>query len=160
MSTKLDHQENSGSHGGYEHQDVGVAGVLYALIGLAVFCLVVHFLVTGLYGVLERFADTEKAPMSPLIADVPTDVRHVPKGYPQTVFPDPKLEEDELGQFKSILAGQEETLNSYGWVNQAAGVARIPVDRAIDLLAQRGLPVHSETAASAAPVTARKAVKH
>lgn len=32
-------------------------------------------------------------------------------------------------------------LNSYGWVNQPAGIAHIPIDRAIALLAEQGLPV-------------------
>ena len=31
-------------------------------------------------------------------------------------------------------------LNTYGWVDRKAGVAHIPVDRAIDILAKRGLP--------------------
>ena len=31
-------------------------------------------------------------------------------------------------------------LQSYGWVNRPAGVVRLPVARAMDLLAERGLP--------------------
>ncbi len=34
-------------------------------------------------------------------------------------------------------------LNTYAWVDKDAGVVRIPVDRAIDLLAQKGLPSHN-----------------
>jgi hypothetical protein len=160
MTAKLDKHGKPEAHGGYEHQDVGVMGIFYALVGLAVFCLVVHFLVTGLYHALDRFSDSGTAPMSPLIANVPSDVRHVPKDYPQAVFPNPKLEEDEVGQFKSILAGQEETLNSYGWVDEKAGVARIPIDQAMNLIAQRGLPVHgSEASATPASVPANAARK-
>ena len=157
----MDKHENPAGHGDFERKDIGVAGVLYSMVGLFAFCLIVHFLVTGLYGVLERFstADKDKAPMSPLITNVPTDMRHVAKGYPQTVFPNPKLEEDELGQFKSILAGQEETLNSYGWVDEKAGVARIPIDRAMDLLAQRGLPTHSQSSSTVASVAKKKGAK-
>ena len=29
-------------------------------------------------------------------------------------------------------------LDNYGWVDKSAGVVRIPIDRAIDLLAVRG----------------------
>ena len=39
---------------------------------------------------------------------------------------------------------EEQTLNSYGWVDQQAGVVRIPIDRAMDLLAQRGLPTRPQ----------------
>ena len=31
-------------------------------------------------------------------------------------------------------------LDGYGWVDRAKGVVRVPVDRAMDLIAQRGLP--------------------
>jgi hypothetical protein len=34
-----------------------------------------------------------------------------------------------------------ERLSHYGWVDRAAGIAHIPIDRAIDILAKRGLPV-------------------
>jgi mono/diheme cytochrome c family protein len=36
-------------------------------------------------------------------------------------------------------------LTGYGWVDQTAGVAHIPIDRAIALVAERGLPVGVET---------------
>ena len=39
---------------------------------------------------------------------------------------------------------EEQTLNSYGWVDQQAGVVRIPIDRAMELLAQRGLPTRPQ----------------
>ncbi len=144
---------------GFEHQDVGVAGIVYALVGLALFCLIVHFLVTGLYHALDRYYASDSTTMSPLVANVPSDTRHVSKDYPQAVFPNPKLEEDEVSQFKSILAGQEETLNSYGWVDEKAGVARIPIDQAMKLIAQRGLPVLSESSSAAAKDPAKKAAK-
>jgi len=36
--------------------------------------------------------------------------------------------------------GEEQTLNSYGWVDQNAGVVHIPIAEAMKLVAQRGLP--------------------
>ena len=39
---------------------------------------------------------------------------------------------------------EEQTLHSYGWVDQPAGVVRIPIDRAMELLAQRGLPTRPQ----------------
>jgi hypothetical protein len=35
-------------------------------------------------------------------------------------------------------------LQTYGWVDQAAGIAKIPIDQAIELLATRGLPSWNE----------------
>ena len=45
---------------------------------------------------------------------------------------------------------ENEVLGSYDWVDQKNGVVRIPIDRAMDLLAQRGLPVISQADAARA----------
>src|SRR5579875_1217650 len=39
------------------------------------------------------------------------------------------------------LKQQNQILNSYGWVDRKAGIVRIPIDQAMDLLLQKGLPV-------------------
>src|SRR5258708_24987121 len=62
-------------------------------------------------------------------------------------FPEPRLEEDERDQINHIRLGEEEQLNSYGWTDEKAGVVRIPIERAMELTAQRGLPVYSAKAA-------------
>ena len=41
---------------------------------------------------------------------------------------------------KQLRATEEATLTTYGWVNRKNGIVHIPIDRAIELLAQRGLP--------------------
>jgi hypothetical protein len=51
------------------------------------------------------------------------------------------LETNERGQFRDFLMNQEDQLNSYGWVDEKADVAHIPIERAMELTVQRGLPV-------------------
>jgi len=85
--------------------------------------------------------------VNPLVTAAPEDTRHIAPGYPQAVFPNPKLEEDERGQLNGIRLREEQTLYSYGWVDEKAGTVHIPIERAMDLLVQRGLPVHSQNAA-------------
>jgi hypothetical protein len=65
------------------------------------------------------------------------------------------LEEDERGQLNGIRLEEENTLYSYGWVDEKAGTVRIPIDRAMDLLVQRGLPVRAENVASDASAAKR-----
>ncbi len=36
---------------------------------------------------------------------------------------------------------ENEKVHTYGWNNQSRGVVRVPIERAIDLIAERGLPV-------------------
>jgi hypothetical protein len=54
-------------------------------------------------------------------------------------FPQPRLERNERIEINEFRLQEEQTLNSYGWVDQKAGVVRIPIDRAMQLIAQRGL---------------------
>ena len=82
--------------------------------------------------------------MNPLVTNVPEDTRHIAPGYPQGTFPNPKLEEDERGQLNGIRMNEEKTLYSYGWVDEKAVTVRIPIERAMDLLVQRGLPVRPQ----------------
>jgi len=41
---------------------------------------------------------------------------------------------------KQLRATEDAILTTYGWVDREKGIVRIPIDRAIDLLATRGLP--------------------
>ncbi len=45
-----------------------------------------------------------------------------------------------------ILAEQQSKLETYGWEDRQAGTVRIPIERAMDLLVQKGLPVASPAA--------------
>lgn len=138
-------------NGGYERQDIGVAAVLYFLLGLAVAGLLVYFIVDGLYHFLDKRSEAEQAPVNPLVTNAPADTRRISRDYPQSAFPNPKLEEDERGQLNGIRLKEEETLSTYDYIDKNAGTVRIPIDRAMDLIAQRGIPVRSQSAAAGAP---------
>jgi hypothetical protein len=138
------HPVNPNANGGYERRDIGVAGVLYFLLGLAVAGLFIYFIVAGLYSYLEKRSEAEQSPINPLVTTAPADTRRIPKEYPQAVFPNPKLEEDERGQLNGIRLQEEQTLSTYDYVDQKAGTVRIPIDRAMELVAQRGLPVRTQ----------------
>jgi hypothetical protein len=78
---------------------------------------------------------------------VPQDTRHLStdyKDYLNQNFPSPQLEIDERTQLDKVRLKEEETLATYGWVDQKAGVVRIPIERAMDLIAQRGLPTRTQ----------------
>jgi hypothetical protein len=142
---------NEAANGGYERQDMAPKGVLYFLLGLALATLLCLAGLKGLYAYLDRREKADQPEVNPLVTNVPADTRHIAPGYPQAVFPNPKLEEDERGQLNGILTNEEKILYSYGWVDEKAGTVHIPIERAMDLLVQRGLPVRGQGAASAAP---------
>jgi len=149
MSTGHSHTPASGpaSHGAYERRDIGIAGVLYFLGGLVVAGVMVTLFVNGLYHYLDKRSEAAQAPMSPLVTNAPLDTRHLSTNYQEYLkqnFPSPQLEIDERNQLDSVRLNEEQTLATYGWVDQKAGVVRIPIERAMDLIAQRGLPARTQ----------------
>jgi hypothetical protein len=75
----------------------------------------------------------------------------IPGFEPGRQAPQPRLQGEPFGDWTALKARQESLLGSYGWVDEQAGVARIPIDRAMKLLMDRGLPVRTGAAAAAAP---------
>ena len=157
MSSEI-HPANSTGNGGYERSDIGVKGVLYFLLGLAVAGLFTYFIVDGLYWYLDKRSETQQAPVNPLVTNAPADTRHIPDDYPKSAFPDPRLENDERGQLNDIRLTEEQTLSTYDYIDKNAGTVRIPIERAMDLVAQRGLPVRTQgaPAEATAPVQSNK----
>jgi len=137
-------RENTAGRGNYERQDLQPSGILYFLLALAVATLLCILGLRGLFAFLEHHEKALQPPVNPLVANVPTDTRRVAPGYPQSAFPNPKLEEDERGQLNDVRMNEERVLYSYGWVDEKAGRVHIPIERAMDLLVQRGLPVRSQ----------------
>jgi hypothetical protein len=146
MSDPVKH-ESTPSHGGYERQDISARGIFYFLAGLLAATLLIAFLLSGLYRILDQRFRTHQPPVNPLAANVPQDTRQVPPQYPQAAFPDPRLETDERTQLNGIRIAEEQKLNSYGWVDEKAGTMHIPIERAMELLTQRGLPLRPQSGA-------------
>jgi len=75
-------------------------------------------------------------------------VRHQPLGPPASPFEDvrtipaaPRLQVEAPVDLKRYHADQDRILESYGWVDAPAGIVRIPVHRAMDILLQKGYPI-------------------
>ncbi len=47
--------------------------------------------------------------------------------------PAPRLQTDPIGELEALRAEEDALLGSYGWVDRDAGIARIPIERAIEL---------------------------
>jgi hypothetical protein len=60
-------------------------------------------------------------------------------------FPEPRLEDNERTELNDFRYGVEEKLNSYGWVDKNAGIAHIPIEQAMQSIAQKGLPTTPQT---------------
>ena len=135
------------NHDGFEQEDLSSRTALYFLAGLVLVGLVVYLIVFGMYRFLDSYATAHQPAMSPMVTPE-SDTRAVTPQNAET-FPQPRLEENERTQFRSFIEDQDRKLATYDWVDKDRGTVRIPIDRAMELIAQRGLPVHAEAASSA-----------
>ena len=58
--------------------------------------------------------------------------------------PEPRLQIHPREDLQDLRASEDAILNSYGWVDKNAGIVRIPIDEAMKLILQRGLPARQE----------------
>jgi hypothetical protein len=127
-----------GSAPGHELSDLKPRAIAIFLLVLAV--MIVGVLVVSVW--VHNYSASRLAR---------TDVALSPVAKPAAP-PEPRLQVFAPKETQEFRAREDDILKNYGWVNREAGLVRIPIDRAIQLLAERGLPV-------AAPKAKRPAVK-
>ncbi len=113
---------------GHEPKDADVIGlgVIIAMLLLIIgICLLVSF------GTLHFFQRKDGARRESPGAAMAAQV---------AAFPQPRLLIRPGSERKDLEKTQRTQLDTYGWVDRQAGVARIPIARAMQLLVERGLP--------------------
>ncbi len=144
MNKEKDREPDAlGGSPGFEREDLSPRAIIAFLIGLAVFCIIVHFAVTAMLRIADDYTHAHAKSKSPLVALNP-DTRAV---LPSTIekVAQPRLETDEATEIYGFREKEEEELNTYGWVDQKAGIVHIPIERAMQLIAQRGLSTTPQT---------------
>lgn len=135
------HQNQPGP--GFEPKDLGSRPIYGFLISLVVIGILIYYVLWGVFNGLDAWSRRHERQGSPLVqAEVDTREPDAPRTHEkiQREFPEPRLEDNERTELDPFRYQEEQTLNSYGWVDQNAGVARIPIERAMELIVQRGLP--------------------
>lgn len=160
------HPANPAGHGDYERSDISVRGVLYFLVGLALFGAFAYLVAAGIYSFLDKRSAAEQTPVNPLVTNAPADTRRLPPEYKtddestdyekylEKNFPAPQLETKERIQLTKVRLREEEALSTYDYIDKNAGTVRIPITRAMDLIAQRGLPTRAQAGTAPAPAMA------
>jgi len=123
----------------YDTTDLSARGVVFFLIFLAIGGVLVTGATWGVYKYIAR-AVAGPNPIAGPMAASRQELRS--EGVdPALRFPPPQLQADPVADFNRFHEREQEILNSYGWVDQANGKVRIPIERAIDQVAATGLPV-------------------
>jgi hypothetical protein len=96
-------------------------------LGLTVLVIIVYFLMSGMFSYLER---RQKASDQSRSIFVNTS----------TLPPEPRLQVTPSQDLKQVRVDEEKILSTSGWVDREGGIVRIPIQRSMELLSQRGLP--------------------
>lgn len=150
-------------HHGHEVTDVNIKGVLAFGLVLFIAAVLIHVVLWGFYVGLDRYGEK----FAPAIA--PAGERAFQKEDPLlpqnkrqetaaktaetqqelmnrlvSTFPAPRLQDDNVRDLSEMRKAEDKALAGYTYLDQANGRVRIPIDRAMDLLVQRGLPTRAQ----------------
>ena len=135
MSTSLHDIEYGPNPPGaqYEHTDIDPSIGYKFAIWLLVAMLMSAGIVYGTFWFFngQQHAADAAAQKYPLAAG---QVRELPL---------PHLQTQPFKDIYLLRKGENEKLESYGWMDKGAGVTRIPIERAMELTLERGLPARS-----------------
>jgi hypothetical protein len=151
---------------GYETSDVKVTGIVVFVASLAIF-LVVFFVVCFLMGKAINTAlirhdgppnkwnqyNFAEGKGKNLESNAVLEQQQLRKMTAR--FPTPQLQMDDGNQDIADMHAREDLLlDHYTWVEQQKGAVRIPIGQAMQLIAQRGLPVVQDQAVNTPLMTA------
>jgi hypothetical protein len=141
---------------GYETSDVKVGGIVVFLVSLFVFLIIFFVFCFGMGKVINNALVKHDGPPNKwntlqytggakgknLESNAALEQQQL---HAMTArFPTPQLQMDDGDQDVADLHAREDLLlDHYTWVNQQQGTVRIPIGRAMQIIAQRGLPVAS-----------------
>lgn len=124
MEQTLHHSPNGAGH---EHREVSVRLIVVSLGFLAVATFFVLLLVIGIFRYFYSSYSTAEA------------IRLAQPVIP----PEPRIEVATTQQLQDLRAKEDHVLSTYAWVDKQDGVVRVPIDKAIDMLAAKGIPTHN-----------------
>jgi hypothetical protein len=122
MEHTVHHSPNGAGH---EQREANVKVIVVSLGFLAVATFLIFLLVVGIF---RYFYDTDKTGEAQRQPVIP---------------PAPRIEVAPYEQLQQLRVKEDRILNTYAYVDKSSGTVRVPIGRAIDLLAAKGLPSHN-----------------
>ena len=134
----------------HEESDVEVGGVAWFTAGLAVLMVLTAALMWGMFRFFARTEHIKEPPPTSL-----TREKKPENPDPEFMFPEPRLQQHPILDLQKYRDDENMMLTTYGWVDPATGVVRIPIEDAKKRLLKQGLP-YQQTPPAPAPVEAPK----
>ena len=117
----------------FDHSEISYAGLSKFAIGLVITTI---FCAGIVLGVFQYLLHREGGVPATRVGMAAQDARQLP--------PEPRLEETPAMDLKEFREAEDQVLNNYAWLDQSNGIVRLPIGRAMELIAQRGLPVRKD----------------
>jgi len=117
----------------HETSDISVKGVMMFVIVLSVSIAIV----SGGVWIMFRYFNAEEA-KEPQPGPMALQKN-------ERLPPEPRLQTNPRADLRELRESEEKRLDSYGWVDRNAGIVHIPIEDAIKLTLQRGLPSRPAT---------------
>ena len=114
----------------HEESDVNVSAIIRYGIGLLVIAALAHVFLWWLQGTYSRQSQRAQTQVYPLAA-----------GQQNRLPPSPRFQQNPQQELQDLRARQKALLEGYGWVSKDAGIARIPIEDAMKMVVERGVPV-------------------
>jgi hypothetical protein len=125
---------------GHELSDASAAPILRFLVFLTVLTVATMGIIALFYNFLERREAAEKTALYPLAVG---QVRPLP--------PPPRLQTYPFRDLRDLRREEDRLLTTYEWVNKNAGTVRLPIARAMEVVAAQGLPYRHDGTTPAPP---------
>lgn len=129
--TKHEHGLPDNPRVAHEKGDADVFAVTKYGIGLGISVIVVAMMMWGLFDLLY-LREQRKSEVSPVPARVLNERPKLP--------PAPRLQATPKIEIRELREDEAKILDSFGWIDPDKGIVRIPIDRAIEAVAKKGLP--------------------
>jgi len=117
------------------HEPGDVNALALTKFGLSMSALIIVFLF-GLWGMFEYLKNRVTELGLPASPSAMVNAQKLP--------PEPRLQAHPAQDMRDMRAAEEKIMQQYGWIDPDKGIVRIPVDRAMELVAQRGLPTRPQ----------------
>ena len=131
---------------GHEHTDANVWIIVKFGIWLAISAIVIHVGLGFLFGLFVKQSEE-------------TVVEFPLAGQEHRLPAAPRLQQFPENEFHDFRLREEAVLHQYGWVSKETGVVRMPIEQAMRLAVERGLPARAAQAPVAAEPAAQPAAQ-
>jgi hypothetical protein len=118
----------SGRSSGHESSKAPLKSVLWCLAGFIATAVLIHLILIS-YGLILRnihkgFGRIYQVPSNQVLQ-----------------YPKPALQDNPQVDLQIYRFQAEHDLNTYGWIDEAHGIVKIPINRAMERLVAKGFPV-------------------